>query len=113
MRRGLNPLEVIRSATYNSAITLRRPDLGMVQTGYVADLLIVDGNPLHNLRFLYAFGALDSADGQIVRRGGIRWTIKDGVVFDNRMLIDEVVDIVSRSKEGWTNPVPALFEPMR
>ena len=85
----------------------------MVQTGYVADLLIVDGNPLHNLRFLYAFGALDSADGQIIRRGGIRWTIKDGVVFDNRMLVDEVVEMVSASKEGWTNPVPPLFEPMR
>lgn len=109
---GLNPLEVIRSATYNSARTLRRPDLGFIQTGYVADLLIVDGNPLHNLRFLYAFGALDSADGDVVRRGGIRWTIKDGVVFDNKILINEVMEMVSRSKEGWTNPVPALFEPV-
>jgi hypothetical protein len=109
---GLNPLEVIRSATYNSAITLRRPDLGLVQTGYTADLLIVDGNPLHNLRFLYAFGALDSADGNTVRRGGIRWTIKDGVVFDNKLLIKNVTDMVRESKEGWTNPVPALFEPI-
>ena len=109
---GLNPLEVIRSATYDSAKTLRRPDLGLVQTGYVADLLIVDGNPLHNLRFLYAFGALDSADGNTVRRGGIRWTIKDGVVMDNKMLISEVLEMVRESKEGWTNPVPALFEPV-
>ena len=109
---GLNPLEVIRSATFNSAITLRRPDLGLVQTGYVADLLIVDGNPLQNLRFLYAFGALDSADGSIVRRGGIRWTVKDGVVFDNKILIDEVIEMVTQSKEGWINPVPALFEPV-
>lgn len=109
---GLNPLEVIRSATYNSAITLRRPDLGLVQTGFTADLLIVDGNPLHNLRFLYAFGAMDSADGKIVRRGGIRWTIKDGVVFDNKRLIDEVVDIVRESKENWTNPVPPQFSPI-
>lgn len=109
---GLNPLEVIRSATYNSAQTLRRPDLGLVQTGYTADLLIVDGNPLDNLRFLYAFGAMDSADGQIVRRGGIRWTIKDGVVFDNKQLMDEVVDMVRESKKNWTNPVPAVFEPI-
>ncbi|MFT7319332.1 amidohydrolase family protein [Congregibacter sp.] len=109
---GLNPLEVIRSATYNSAITLRRPDLGLVQTGYTADLLIVDGNPLNNLRFLYAFGAMDSADGKIVRRGGIRWTIKDGVVFDNKRLIDDTVEMVRQSKEGWTNPVPPQFEPI-
>jgi hypothetical protein len=109
---GLNPLEVIRSATYNSARTLRRPDLGLVQTGYVADLLIVDGNPLKNLRFLYAFGALDSFEGKTVRRGGIRWTIKDGVVFDNKILIDEVIDMVAKSKEGWVNPVPKLFDPI-
>ncbi len=107
---GLNPLEVIKSATYNSAITLRRPDLGLVQTGYTADLLIVDGNPLDNLRFLYAFGAMDSADGAIVRKGGIRWTIKDGVVFDNRVLIDEVIEMVRTSKRDWTNPVPPQFE---
>jgi hypothetical protein len=109
---GLNPLEVIRSSTYNSAITLRRPDLGLVQTGYTADLLVVNGNPLDNLRFLYAFGAMDSADGEIVRKGGIRWTIKAGVVFDNRVLIDEAVEMVRESKEGWTNPVPPQFEPM-
>ena len=109
---GLNPLEVIRSATYNSAITLRRPDLGLIQTGYTADLLIVDGNPLHNLRFLYAFGALDSAEGDIVRRGGIRWTIKDGVVFDNRILIEDALQMVAESKRGWKNPVPQLFAPI-
>lgn len=109
---GLNPLEVIRSATYNSAKTLRRPDLGLVQTGYVADLLIVAGNPLKNLRFLYAFGALDSPDGNIVRRGGIRWTIKDGVVFDNKILIAEVLEMVEASKQGWENPVTPLFEPV-
>lgn len=109
---GLNPLEVIRSATYNSAKTLRRPDLGLVQTGFTADLLIVNGNPLHNLRFLYAFGAMDSEDGQIVRKGGIRWTIKEGVVFDNKQLIKEVLDMVSESKENWRNPVPPVFEPV-
>lgn len=109
---GLDPLEVIRSATRSSALTLRRPDLGLVQTGYTADLAIVDGNPLENLRFLYAFGALDRVGGEIVRRGGVRWTIKDGIVFDNARLIDEVLRMVAESKEGWTNPVDRLFEPM-
>lgn len=108
---GLSPLEVIRSATRSSALTLRRPDLGLIQTGYTADVLIVDGNPLENLRFLYAFGALDRVDGKILRRGGIRWTIRDGVVFDNAVLIDEVVKLVAEAKEGWTDPVPALFAP--
>lgn len=109
---GLDPLEVIRAATRSSALTLRRPDLGLIQTGFTADLAIVDGNPLENLRHLYAFGALDmNDDGEIVRRGGVRWTIKDGVVFDNATLIDEVVRMVAESKEGWTSPVKGLFEP--
>jgi hypothetical protein len=111
---GLDPLDVIRSATRNSALTIRRPDLGLVQTGYTADLLLVDGNPLENLRFLYAFGALDMTDdGEIVRRGGVRWTIKDGVVFDNDMLIDDVLAVVAESKVGWTDPTEALFTPRR
>jgi len=110
---GLHPREVLRAATRNSALTLRRPDLGLVQIGYTADLAIVDGNPLENLRFLYAFGALDrDEDGTITRRGGVRWTIKDGIVFDNALLIEEVVRMVAASKEGWTNPVEDLFKPI-
>jgi amidohydrolase family protein len=108
---GLDPLEVIKSATRTSALTLRRPDLGLIQTGFTADLAIVDGNPLENLRYMYAFGALTMVDGEIVRSGGVRWTIKDGVVFDNAALMEEVVDMVAESKEGWTSPVPKLFTP--
>ena len=63
--------------------------------------------------FRSAFGALDGdGAGDVVRRGGVRWTIKDGIVFDNAILIDEVLEMVRASKEGWTNPVPALFEPL-
>ena len=94
-----------------SSETLRRPDLGLLQTGYTADLLIVDGNPLHNLRYLYAFGALEREDGQIRRTGGIRWTVKNGVVFDNARLMEQVLDMVAESKEGWTNPVDSHFTP--
>jgi hypothetical protein len=110
---GLDALEVIRSATHNSAITLRQEKLGYIQTGYIADLAIVAGNPLENLRFLYAFGALDmDANGNIGRKGGVRWTIKDGVVFDNAVLLDQVVHMVAESKQGWQNPVPRLFSPI-
>ena len=50
-------------------------------------------------------------DGTIAPRGGIRWTIKEGVVFDNAVLMDQVLRMVEESKENWTNPVPALFAP--
>ena len=49
---------------------------------------------------------------QRVRRGGIRYTIKGGVVFDNRVLVDEVLEMVRESRVGWTDPVPALFAPV-
>ncbi len=108
---GLDPLEVIRAATRSSALALRRPDLGLIQVGFTADLAIVDGNPLDNLRYMYAFGALDMTDdGEIVRRGGVRWTIKEGVVFDNAVLMSEVERMVAESKEGWTDPVAELFK---
>ena len=109
---GLHPLEVIRSATRNSAITLRKPELGLIQTGFIADLAIIDGNPLENFHFLYAFGGMDFRDNEITRRGGVRWTIKGGVVFDNQKLIEEVITVVKKSKENWVNPVPKLFMPM-
>jgi hypothetical protein len=32
-------------------------------------------------------------------------------VFDNRALMAEVVRMVAESKEGWTDPRKALFEP--
>ena len=83
-----------------------------MQTGYKADLIIVAENPLHNFRFMYAFGALTlDDDGEMVRRGGVRWTIKDGVVFDNPSLIEEVVRMVAESKRDWKNPVKELFGP--
>ena len=50
---GLHALEVIRSATRNSAITLRQPQLGLVQTGFIADLAIINGNPLDNFHYLF------------------------------------------------------------
>lgn len=45
------------------------PDLGLVPVGKTADLAIVDANPLHNLRYLYAFGAI-AGDGREIRRTG-------------------------------------------
>ncbi|NUQ13172.1 MAG: amidohydrolase family protein, partial [Gemmatimonadaceae bacterium] len=55
---GMHSLEVLKAATKNSAETLREPKLGLVRPGYLADLVIVDGNPAYNLKFLYSFGDL-------------------------------------------------------
>jgi cytosine/adenosine deaminase-related metal-dependent hydrolase len=97
---GMHALEVLKSATRNSAETLRQPLLGLVRPGYLADLVIVDGNPAYNLRFLYSFGALTIRDGEMVRTRGIVHTIKDGIVIDNEAVMEEVARMVAKSKEG-------------
>jgi YD repeat-containing protein len=98
---GLHNLEVLKSATLNSAKTLRQPKLGMVRPGYLADLMLVDGNPAENLRYLYSFGAVRlNGDGEMYRTKGIVHTIKDGVVIDNARLMQEVERMVAKSKKG-------------
>ena len=55
---GFHPLEVIEHATWNGARMLGLDDrLGKVREGFVADLLVVNGNPLENLKVLSPAGA--------------------------------------------------------
>lgn len=98
---GMHALEVLKAATLNSAETLRQPKLGLVRPGYLADLVLVDGNPAANLRFLYAFGSLTlNREDAMIRTAGIVHTIKDGVVIENAKLMEEVERMVARSRQG-------------
>jgi len=50
---GLTPQQIIQAATRNAAIHLgREDDLGTVEAGKIADLIVVDGNPLNELAAL-------------------------------------------------------------
>jgi imidazolonepropionase-like amidohydrolase len=50
---GMTPMEAIRSATvYGGQIMMQGHELGAVREGYLADLLLVDGDPLANLSIL-------------------------------------------------------------
>jgi imidazolonepropionase-like amidohydrolase len=43
---GIEPLEVLRMATHNAAVALRRGhDLGLVREGYTADLVVLERDP--------------------------------------------------------------------
>ena len=58
---GFAPLEVIQAATINGARELaeprgQEPEFGLIRTGMLADLVIVPGNPLSNLKLLYGTG---------------------------------------------------------
>lgn len=97
---GMHNLEVLKTATYNSAATLLEPQLGLVRPGYKADLLLVDGNPAANLKFMYSFGDLTlDRDGKMYRTKGIVHTIKDGVVMNNDKLMAEVERMVQASRK--------------
>jgi imidazolonepropionase-like amidohydrolase len=50
---GMTPMEAIRSCTlYGGQIMMKPHELGVVEEGYLADLLLVDGDPLANLSIL-------------------------------------------------------------
>ncbi len=102
---GFAPLEVIEAATINGARTLNdpkgtEPQFGLVRPGMVADLVIVPENPLQNFKTLYGTGfeRLNEATQKTERVGGVRWTIKDGMVFDAPALLKSVADQVAREK---------------
>jgi imidazolonepropionase-like amidohydrolase len=95
---GFHPLEVIQHATSNGAALLGLSRTGVVRQGFDADLAIVDGNPLHNLKVLYALGVDVEANGKLEHRGGVKYTIKQGIVFDNDKLLGDVREMVNAAK---------------
>jgi imidazolonepropionase-like amidohydrolase len=104
---GFDPLEVIRAATLHGAESLTEPrgqalEYGVVRPGMLADLVVVDQNPLQNFKVLYGTGAirLNDRTGQPERVGGVKYTIKDGIVYDARKLLADVAAMVARAKAG-------------
>ncbi len=64
----------------------------------MADLLVVNGNPLENLKVLYPTGVDEMRDGKMVHTGGVEWTIKDGIPYYAPGLLADVKEIVSRAR---------------
>ncbi len=64
---GMTPLEAIRAATLNGAYYLgMEKDLGSIESGKLADLVVMDNNPLENIR----------------NSESIRYVVANGRVFD-------------------------------
>jgi imidazolonepropionase-like amidohydrolase len=109
---GFTPLEVVEAATINGARALYEPkglepEIGTVKRGMLADLVITPENPLQNFKTLYGTGTLRLNDrtNRSERVGGIRWTIKDGVVYDAPALLADVKAMVdAKKRERVTAP---------
>lgn len=104
---GFHPLEVIRAATMHGSQLLHeikgRPiEFGTVRPGMLADLVIVPENPLANLKVLYGTGAirLNDRTNQPERVGGVRLTIKDGIIYDARRLLADVEKMVEAARRA-------------
>jgi imidazolonepropionase-like amidohydrolase len=96
---GFHPLEVLAHATSNGARLLGFGDrLGKVRVGFTADLLVVNGNPLANLRLLNPAGTDVVVGGEVVRGGGVEWTIKDGIPYHGPTLMAEVREMVAEAR---------------
>jgi hypothetical protein len=71
---GIPAAEVLKIATIKSAAVIGNKELGVVKKGYLADLILVDGNPIEDI--------------SNIRR--VEFTIKNGLIYDTKALYEAV-----------------------
>lgn len=69
---GMSPLEALTSATGQAAACLERDDIGVLEAGRYADLLVVDGAPLDDITCLQ-------------KRENLRLVMKGGEAYSNSL----------------------------
>jgi len=64
--------------------------------------VVIDQNPLRNLKVLYGTGAIRLNDQTRLpeRIGGIKYTIKDGIVYDARQLLADVAAMADKQRQS-------------
>lgn len=97
---GFHPLEVIQAATINGAEALgMEKEIGTIEVGKLADFVVVKENPLANLKTLYGTGVIKvTENNEVVRVGGVSYTIKDGIIYDAKALLADVREMVAKEK---------------
>lgn len=109
---GFHPLEVIRSATLYGAQALGvEKDQGSIEIGKLADFVLTEVNPLQNLQALNGMGAIKlTEENKVIRVGGVKYTIKDGIIYDAKKLLADVKKIVDeeKTKAGFVLKQPGM-----
>jgi hypothetical protein len=74
--------------------------MGVVRAGMLADLVIAPENPLANIKTLYGTGhmRLNPQTNRQEKVGGVKFTIKDGIVYDAQKLLADVAGAVAAEK---------------
>ena len=113
---GFHPLEVVRAATMDGAVTLaeptgQAPTFGIVRPGMVADLVIVEENPLQNFKTLYGTGHQRLSDDNVVETvGGVKWTVARGVAYEADKLLADVREMVEEQRAERESGSPVESE---
>jgi imidazolonepropionase-like amidohydrolase len=99
---GIHPIDVIRVATTNAYRALGMEANCGIRVGCIADLAVVNGNPIESFKVMYwrgygVYGLVPRADQW--KHGGVAWTIKDGVLFDAQALLREAEWYVQQERE--------------
>jgi imidazolonepropionase-like amidohydrolase len=98
---GFSPLETIHAATENGARVVKNRELGLIRPGYLADLVLLTENPLVDMKVFYGIGITRAGqDRKEVHEQCVKYTIRDGVVFDSQALLRDVRDMVARAKQA-------------
>jgi cytosine/adenosine deaminase-related metal-dependent hydrolase len=98
---GFTPLETLHAATENGAKVVKNPELGLIRPGYLADMVLVSENPLADVKVFYGIGVTRAgADGREVHKQCVKYTIRDGVVFDSQALLRDVREMVAKAKQA-------------
>ncbi len=96
---GLPPVTVLKAATINGANALGiEARLGSIEPGKLADLVVVRGNPLDDIK----------------AARNIRFVIKEGIVYNPEVLLRSVVGMIGPlgpdDHENWTLRIKPLRE---
>ena len=115
VRAGLSPMEALQAATYNAAKCLGLLDsMGTVERGKVADLVLLDSNPLKdigNTRKIAAVvvggkifdkPALQNIFAQVEALEALHRAAVDGEIEQVKSLISKGADVNAKNGDGWT-----------